>query len=335
MKKSAMKRLVLPSLGVLSAVWATYSIARTTPRRQATDPPAPPPVSEYQGAVAGVGLVEASTENISIGTPLPGVVARVFVAAGQTVSRDDPLFELDLRQLRADLDVRQRAVAVAASRVAVARARLEDLTRQLAFVEQVKDRRAISAEELSRRRSAVQTTTAELEQARAELASAGAQVRAAETEIERSTVRAPLDAVVLQVKLRAGEFAPAAPTSTPLVVLGRVKPLHVRVDVDEQEAWRVCDGAPATGHVRGNARVKTPLAFVRFEPFVTPKKSLTGDSTERVDTRVLQVIYRVERDDVPLFVGQQVDVYIDGACSRGAPEAVAGASGARDGGGRP
>jgi multidrug efflux pump subunit AcrA (membrane-fusion protein) len=335
MKRVAVKRLALPSLGVVAAVWAAYSIARTTPRRQVSEPPAPPPVSDYRDTVAAVGLVEASSENISIGTPLPGVVTRVFVAAGQTVRRDDPLFELDLRQLRADLEVKQRAAAVAASRVTVARARLEDLSRQLAFVEQVKDHRAVSAEEQSRRRFAVQTATAELEQARAELASAGSQVHAAQTEIDRSTVRAPLDAAVLQVKLRVGEFAPAEPTSTPLVVLGRVKPLHVRVDVDEQEAWRVCDGASATGSVRGNARVKTPLAFVRFEPFVTPKKSLTGDSTERVDTRVLQVIYRVERDDIPLYVGQQLDVFIEATCSRNDPGAIAGASKAQDGGARP
>jgi hypothetical protein len=99
--------------------------------------------------------------------------------------------------------------------------------------------------------------------------------------------------------------------SAPLVLLGRSKPLHVRVDVDEHEGWRVRPGAPATGHVRGNAELKTPLTFVRFEPFVVPKRSLTGDSTERVDTRVLQVIYRVDRDDLPLFVGQQVDVFIE------------------------
>src|SRR5262249_57732752 len=72
-------------------------------------------------------------------------------------------------------------------------------------------------------------------------------------------------------------------------------------------------GAPAVGHVRGNAELKAPLRFVRFEPFVVPKRSLTGDSTERVDTRVLQVIYRIEQDDVPMFVGQQLDVFIDGA----------------------
>ena len=69
--------------------------------------------------------------------------------------------------------------------------------------------------------------------------------------------------------------------------------------------------ASAVGRLRGNAELKTPLTFVRFEPFVVPKRSLTGDSTERVDTRVLQAIYKVERDDLPLFVGEQLDVFID------------------------
>jgi len=312
-----MKRLVFPLLGLLAATWATYSVARTQPHRARTEPPAPPPVSDFPSTVAAVGLVEASTENISVGTPLGGVVVKVFVTAGQAVKAGDPLFELDLRQLRADLAVREQAVAVARARSAVAGAHLEDLRRQLEFAEQVKDRRAISADELSRRRSAVETAAAELDEARAELQAAEAQARATAVEMERSTVRAPIDAEVLQVKLRVGEFAPAAPTSTPLVLLGRSKPLHVRVDVDEHEGWRVRAGAAATGHVRGNAELKTPLRFVRFEPFVVPKKSLTGDSTERVDTRVLQVIYRVERDDLPLFVGQQLDVFIDDAPAAG------------------
>jgi HlyD family secretion protein len=72
--------------------------------------------------------------------------------------------------------------------------------------------------------------------------------------------------------------------------------------------------------VRGNAELKASLKFVRFEPFIVPKRSLTGDSTERVDTRVLQVIYRVERDDAMLFVGQQLDVFIDAARPNGSAQ---------------
>jgi multidrug resistance efflux pump len=227
------------------------------------------------------------------------------------VRAGDPLFELDTRHLRAERGVRIEALGVARAQANVATARLEDLKRQFEFMDQVKDKRAVSTEEVTRRRSAVDTAAAELEAAGAQIAAAESQKRAVEVEIERSTVRAPIDAEVLQVKLRAGEFAPAAPVPAPLIVLGRSTPLHVRVDVDEHEGWRVRSGAAATGHVRGNADLKTPLRFVRFEPFVIPKRSLTGDSTERVDTRVLQIIYRVERDDPPLFVGQQLDVFID------------------------
>jgi multidrug efflux pump subunit AcrA (membrane-fusion protein) len=305
-----MKRFVLPLIGFLAAGWATYSVARTTPRRESTAPPSGPPVSDFRDTVAAVGVIEASTENIAVGTPLSGIVPKVFVRAGDAVRSGDPLFELDTRQLRAELEVRRQTRSVAGSRVRVVDARLDDLRRQLAFAEQVKDKRAISGEEISRRRSAVQTAAAELDEARAQAVAAEAQVRAVAVEIERSTVRSPIDAEVLQVKLRVGEFAAAA-GGQPLILLGRSKPLHVRVDVDEHEGWRVHAGASAVGRLRGNAELKTPLSFVRFEPFVVPKRSLTGDSTERVDTRVLQVLYQVERDDLPLFVGEQLDVFID------------------------
>ena len=67
-----MKRFACPSIGVLAALWATLSIARTQPRREATEPPARPPVADFPNTVAAVGLVETSTENISVGSPLRG-----------------------------------------------------------------------------------------------------------------------------------------------------------------------------------------------------------------------------------------------------------------------
>jgi HlyD family secretion protein len=66
-------------------------------------------------------------------------------------------------------------------------------------------------------------------------------------------------------------------------------------------------------YLRGNSQFRFPLEFVRFEPYVIPKKSLTGDATERVDTRVLQVIYRFCDPKANVFDGQQVDVYIANA----------------------
>jgi hypothetical protein len=85
----------------------------------------------------------------------------------------------------------------------------------------------------------------------------------------------------------------------------------LRVDVDEQDASRVQPQAKAVASVRGNSSLRTTLEFVRFEPYVMPKGSLTGHSTERVDTRVLQVIYRFYPDHLPIHVGQQMDVFIE------------------------
>ncbi len=68
--------------------------------------------------------------------------------------------------------------------------------------------------------------------------------------------------------------------------------------------------APAVATVRGRPDHEFALKFLRVEPYVVPKRSLTGDTTERVDTRVLQVIYKIESKGERLYVGQQIDACI-------------------------
>jgi RND family efflux transporter MFP subunit len=250
--------------------------------------------------VAGSGIVEASTENISLGTSVAGIVAQIFVQIGSNVKIGDPLFTIDDRAIRAELATRH-------AEVQVAQAQLADMNYDVALAEGLAAKGVTSADDLQKKRFAVQKAEAQLAQTNAEL-------KASEIDLERLTVRAPVDGQVLQLKVHVGEFAPVAATAagqSPLILLGNVTPLNVRVDVDENDAWRLRVGAPATGYLRGNKNINTPLTFVRFEPYVVPKKSLTGDSTERADTRVLQVVYSFARSDLPIYVGQQMDVFID------------------------
>ena len=139
---------------------------------------------------------------------------------------------------------------------------------------------------------------------------AAAQVQETQTELDRLVIRALVDGEVLQVNVRPGEFV-GAPPSQALVVLGNVTQLHVRVDIDEYDIPRFIADAPARATLKGQPNEFFPLRFVRIEPYVVPKKSLTGDNTERVDTRVLQVIYAIDTGGRRLFVGQQLDVFID------------------------
>ena len=309
-----MKKIVsfLPVLAIVVAIAAAVAVAAMQPRRKPTNPPAPPPASAFPRTVAAVGLIESSSENIRIGSHLSGVVDAVLVRAGDDVAEDAPLFRLDTRQLRAQLADANAALEVARTGVSVAEATLGDVKEQLNLVLAVADKRAVSEDDVQRRRYAVTTAEARLAQARAAVKAAEAERDSVEVEIERSTVRAPIAGSILKVNVRAGEFAAAGALAEPLIILGNIKPLYVRVDVDEHEAARVRPDAPATAALRGDASIRSPLRFVRIEPLVIPKKSLTGDSAERVDTRVLQVLYQIERSDPRFFVGQQMDVFIEG-----------------------
>lgn len=51
-------------------------------------------------------------------------------------------------------------------------------------------------------------------------------------------------------------------------------------------------------------------SFVRIEPLVVPKRSLTNSTNERIDTRVLQVVYALPKDAKNFYVGQQIDAFI-------------------------
>jgi multidrug resistance efflux pump len=200
---------------------------------------------------------------------------------------------------------------VAQAQIAVEEAVLVKTEAQFARLNALKESRAISIEDLDNRRNDVRVATARLAAARASLSAASAARTRVDALVERLTVRAPRDGLVLQVNIRAGEFAGTSPKA-PAMIIGDTDRLQVRVDVDEQSASRIRPGTAARASLKGRPDVAFPLEFQRIEPYVIPKVSLTGASTERVDTRVLQVIYALQRPaHPPVYVGQQVDVFIE------------------------
>lgn len=295
-------------LGLAFAIWMVMVTSRAVPVAPPVVTPAKPPYAAYVGAA---GIIETRTLDIQIGTQVAGLVTEIKVTVGSRVKRGDPLFTLDARNLMAQLAVQRSTFQTALARVREAEASLADLRNRLVLAEAVKDPHAISREDLTSRRYAVQTATAHLASARADATLADAQIKQTETNIDLLTVRAPVDGEVLQVNTRVGEYAQTGPLATPLMLFGNIDRLHLRVDIDENDAWRFHPEARAMAFVRGNPSLSTPLTYEWTEPFVIPKRSLTGGTTERVDTRVMQVVYSLDRAQLPVYVGQQMDVFIE------------------------
>jgi len=341
-------KYVVPVISLVMVGFAAYHVVGAREDWLKSSPPVEPPHNPFPLTVAGAGVLEAQTQNIAIGSPVPGVVVEVLVQVGQRVAAGDPLFRIDDRHPRAELSVRQAGldlaraelerlenlprqdqVPVTEAAVVEAEAQVAEQQYQLTRIRELLNKAAASPDELNSCERALDVAKARLARARAELdllkagsweydkaivratvAQAKTQVEQGQTELDRLVVRAQVAGQVLQVNLRPGEFV-GAPAGQALIVLGNIDLLHVRVDIDEYDIPRFRSGAPAKAMLKGSPQEEFPLRFVRVEPFVIPKRALTGENTERVDTRVLQVIYTIEvkRDD--LYVGQQLDVFID------------------------
>jgi RND family efflux transporter MFP subunit len=248
---------------------------------------------------------------VAIGVPLPGLVTEVMVKVNDRVEKDQPLMKLDDRDLLAEQLSNKAQQEISRAQIIVSEAQLAKLESQLQRLNAVTDTRAVSRDELENRRQDVAVAQAQLAAAKAQLAAAETAMERINLLIERLTIRAPREGTIIQVNVRAGEYAATSPKS-PAMILGETEKLQVRADIDEQNATRIRAGQAAYGYLKGDPTITFPLEFIRIEPYVIPKVSLTGSSTERVDTRVLQIIYSMERpNDPPLYVGQQVDVFIE------------------------
>ncbi len=351
-----LRNLLIPLLAVTGVTAAGFVVAANDVALPPARPLTPPAATPFVHTVAGAGLVEPQSRYINIGTAIAGPVATVHVRVGDRVTTGQPLLTIDDRAVRSELAVRDSELQAAQTRlqrlaawprpedlppaeakVAEAKANLDDAKMLLANLEAVADPRAVRREDLTQRRFAVAAAEArhagasaelaklragawdqDLAEAKAAVATATANVARLQVECERHVVRAPRDAVVLQVDVRAGEHASASTGAAgqPAMLLGDTEALHVRVDIDENDAWRLRPQAAAFASLRGNPALRAPLRCVHIEPFVVPKRSLTGASFERVDTRVLQIVYAFDPKDLPAYVGQQVDVTIEAEVAR-------------------
>jgi HlyD family secretion protein len=296
----------LAMAGIVGMIFLVRQLSKTPP---APPPPVEPARSPYASDVAATGIIEASRENVKIAAPKGGLVQKVFVKVDSTVKQGDPLLLLDDRETRAQLATMQAQVAAMKASLDSEKVLMADADDQFKRTDTLEKQNVASVDERTRKQFSLQSMQARVAKIAADLESAQAQVQLAQTELDILTVRAPRDGTILQLNVREGEYAGTTPTD-PLMILGDTDRLQIRADVDEQNAPLVVANQPAVAFLKGDTKSPIPLRFVRIEPYVVPKKSLTGDSTERVDTRVLQIIFDFARPATPVYVGQQMDVFI-------------------------
>ncbi len=303
---------ILIFVAVAGSVAAVKLVVEARKSIEPAKPVALPPSPPFVDAIGGRGIIESIDENVRVAPAVAGLVTEVPVRVGQNVKAGDILMRQDVREADAMVGAQEAEIVTLHAQIHEAEVALADKRDMWNRMEKLSATRVASEEEKQRTLFAAQSAEALLESMKAKVASAQASLTRTKVQRDLLTTRASRDGRVLQVNTRAGEFA-APSDRDPMILLGQVDKLQLRVDIDEDNAPRVCEGMTTVAFIKGHRDQQIPLEFVRIEPFILPKKSLSGESNERVDTRVLQIIYRFARPEhLSLYVGQQMDVFLDG-----------------------
>jgi len=264
------------------------SIQRATSEQQGSQ-------AEAAAAVLRELKAQPRKENLDVADAQVTAAEAALKTAQDTLQKDQAAYEIDPRSLSKDaLDSAVNAAAVAKANLIVAK-KQDDLTKAGAWIYDIQNQ----------------------ERQQHALAKAYA---ASSALLGKYALRASRDGVVLSVNTIVGSYVSPqgaydayTQAADPVIVLGSPSTsLHVRCYVDEILVPRLPAGSKVKAQmsVRGSD-VKIPLEFVRVQPYVTPKIELSDERQERVDVRVLPVIFKIaETSKGNLYPGELVDVYI-------------------------
>ncbi len=292
---------------------------------------------EISGPITQILVAEGQT--VHQGDPLLTIDDSVQRATAEQQRSQAEAASATLEELKAE--PRPENLDVATAQVENAKATLKNAQDVLAKEERSYrlDPKSVSLNDLDNARNAekIAATNLEVVQKQYALTKAGAWIydiqnqekqydalskayAASEALLAKYTIRAPVDGVVLSVQAAVGSYvSPQGAYDSytqgmdPLIVMGTPQThLEVRAYVDEILVGRLPDPAKidAQMFVQGTD-IHLPLTFVRLQPYVSPKIELSDQRQERVDVRVLPVIFSFEKPkDLNLYPGQLVDVYI-------------------------
>ena len=295
-KKNFFLKIAIPIIALILLVKTIITISNN-PKRKDSAPIKPVATSIYQNSVAGSGITEPKGELINVGVDIAGIVSKIYVSAGAKVKVGQPLFMIDDREAKANYDLKK-----ASYRASIIQTK--DLKEQFKMVKRIKNKEAISKDEMNKKQYAYELAVEKENQAKAEL-------KLAKIAFDKRIIKSPIDGEVLKVNVKLGELYGQGFNPKASMLIGDLAKMYVRIEVDEIESHKVKNGGEAIAILRGNSDLKIPLEFVRIEPYIVPKTTITGAASEKIDTRVLELLYSFDNSEYKILVGQQMDVYIN------------------------
>ena len=299
---------ILAIIGLLIGVVSAYIFSI----EKKPQPPAFNPASNpYAKGIYANGIIEsyqANGANINVYPEVPGTIKQILVSEGAIIKKGAPLILIDDSVQRATVEQQKSQVDLASANLKSSQDQLDKLRTSSEL-----EPRSVSKNDLDNAANAVNVAKANIEVARK-------QYELGQTLLSKYTIKAPIDGSILSINTAVGSYISAQGTYdsysqgfTPILVMGSSQTyIGVRCYIDEILISRLPQASQMHAQmlIRGT-NISIPLEYVRVQPYVSPKIELSSQRTERVDVRVLPVVFRFKKPkDINIYPGQLVDVYI-------------------------
>lgn len=237
------------------------------------------------------------TKSVDVGSELSGTLEAVLAQENEQVKKGQVLARLDLSKLRDQVIKSQAAVASAEASVAQMQATVAETRANLARlreVEKLSGGKVPAKSELDTAAATLQRAEANEAVARAAVTQARATLKSDETNVDKATIRSPIDGVVLTRKVEPGQTVVAAMTTPVLFVLAEdLTRMELQVKVDEADVAGVRVGQPAAFTVSAWPGRRFPATLERV--------GLGSTTTDNVVT--YKTILKVGNDELVLRPG--------------------------------
>jgi multidrug resistance efflux pump len=277
------------------------------------------------------GRVEAINGELEVSAQMSGTLVSVKVMEGDRVTRGTVLAEVDARRERAAHDLalarlarvkagtgKEEVDAAEAARDAISAELVRaDLELQRSVKLQSVTKGAISEDMMDQRRQYAETTRKRLISATKQfealkrgalpedIALAEAEVAAARTAYELREIHAPSDGTIVLLHKHAGDFV-SLNFPSPILRMANTGELRIRVEVNEQEVYRLKPGMAGDFTTYGEAKSNGKLQVVTLLPAFAPRRLFEPDSTARMDTRTLHALCEVLDGSAQVYAGQRI-----------------------------
>ena len=211
-------------------------------------------------AVSATGTLNPVV-SVQVGSQVSGQIKEILVdfnslvKAGELIARLDPeTLQQRVRQADADLDAVRAAVGVQQAQVLRARADLAEAQRDFERKKMLVEKKFISPAEGEKARSTLDAALASLQVAEAQRKNAEAivqqreaQLAQARIDLERTSIRAPVDGIVVKRSVEPGQTVAASLQAPELFVIAKsLSDMQVETAIDEADVGRIRLGQKAS-----------------------------------------------------------------------------------------